>query len=69
MITREWLEGEIKKLERELAGAGPRLAAAARELDRAREKYRAAKETADTTAGVLLGLRDELDFMNSRGGK
>jgi predicted nucleic acid-binding Zn-ribbon protein len=63
-LTEDWLESEIEKLERELTGAKSRLADAVYSLGRARAEYRAAKETVETTEGVIWGLRNELELLN-----
>jgi hypothetical protein len=63
VITKEWLEYEIGRLERELAGAGARYADAEIKFVRARAEYDAARESAETLEGCLRGIRDELALM------
>jgi DNA repair exonuclease SbcCD ATPase subunit len=64
-ITKEWLEEQIEKLERELKEAESREAGARMWFGRAEAEYNAAMESVETTAGVLEGLKVELAFMNA----
>jgi hypothetical protein len=60
---KEWIENEIVKLERELGAAERHKAAAGISLDRAKAEYAAARETAETTAGLIRYFRGELGFI------
>jgi multidrug resistance efflux pump len=62
-ITAEWLKEQIKKLEQEQAGANQWFFDAKTKLDRAKADYKLAREFAENTAGVLRGLKEELDIM------
>jgi predicted nucleic acid-binding Zn-ribbon protein len=63
MITKEWLEEEIAKLEKELAEASGRLADTNYRLEKAKKEFDAAREFVETTEGCIGGLRDELEYL------
>jgi chromosome segregation ATPase len=60
---KEWLESEIGKLERELPEAKARLADAGYALARAKAKYKAAKEAAESVAGCIRSIKYDLAIM------
>jgi hypothetical protein len=67
MITVEWLESQIETLAVELAGAREREREARNRLSRASEEHGDAVRERAHLAEVIRGLREELDFMRSRG--
>ncbi|MDR1318271.1 MAG: hypothetical protein LBJ90_01485 [Treponema sp.] len=61
-IAKEWIEGEIEKLGRELVTAENRKAAASIQLSRVRSEYAIARQEVEITSGLIRALRDELKF-------
>jgi hypothetical protein len=62
VIAKEWIEGEIEKLGRELAAAENRKAAIGIQLARVKADYAIAKQAAEVASGLIRALRDELKF-------
>jgi hypothetical protein len=63
MITREWLEEEIEKLNKELINAEERRVKAAFRLHDVQREYNAAADAVNNLNGCIQGLRDELRFL------
>jgi hypothetical protein len=64
-MTKEWITEQIGKLERELIEADLRVASASEALNKAGEEHRSAHEAAETLAGCIRGLKDELEFVTA----
>jgi hypothetical protein len=66
MITREWLEEEIVKLETEFAVALGRHKTALSRLRDAKKEADAARESVGGLQGCIRGLRAELDCLDEK---
>ena len=66
MITKEWLLEEIRKLTFELGEANIRMQKAKGHLSDAEKRYSESKESVKALAGCIQGLKDELEYMESR---
>jgi predicted nucleic acid-binding Zn-ribbon protein len=67
VITKEWLEEEIRKLTSELLMAQDLLEDAEREFGRAKARRVAAKKQLESIQGVFKGLTADLNAMVGRG--
>jgi hypothetical protein len=61
LITKEWMEDQLLKLELDLAGAERREAKAKTRLDEAKAGYAAARKEAAEASGLILYFRRELE--------
>jgi hypothetical protein len=66
MITVEWLEYEIGKMENRLAVEQGKVIDAQRRLNRAQEEYCDALSEQTQTAALILGLRDHLAYEKTK---
>jgi uncharacterized protein (DUF3084 family) len=63
-IAKEWIEGEIEKLERELITAKDRKFVIGTQLSRVKADYAIAQQAVKTASGLIQALREELKFFD-----